>query len=120
MSTIEKYRRSYEELFGAVPPRVAQRMALGDEVDPKLLELVEESRQAALFPAAFDTKTTQLMVFGILLGQLSNGASLHAKAAVRAGATKAELHAVVGLAYLYRGLSAFNMGAEMIDAAFGE
>ncbi len=118
MSTIDRYKDSYQELFGFMPPRVARRMEIGDELNPALLETVEQTRMAALYPAEFDVKTTQLMVFGILLSQLSNGAGLHAKAARKAGATRAELHAVVGLAYLYRGLSAFNMGVEMIDAAF--
>lgn len=118
MSTVDKYRDSYEQLFGFIPPRVERRMEMGDELNPGLLEAVEQARKAALYPPEFDLKTTQLMAFGILLSQLSNGAGLHAKAARRAGATRAELHAVVGLAHLYRGLSAFNLGVEMIDAAF--
>jgi hypothetical protein len=35
------------------------------------------------------------------------------------GASKEELHAVAGLAFLFRGLPAFNLGAEIINKVFG-
>ena len=41
-------------------------------------------------------------------------------AARRAGASKREMHAVAGLAYLFRGLTAFNMGAEIIAEIYGD
>jgi alkylhydroperoxidase/carboxymuconolactone decarboxylase family protein YurZ len=68
-----------------------------------------------MYPKCFDTKTAQLMLFGMLLVQLSDAAHLHARAALRAGATWEELSAVVGLAFLFRGLSAANRGAQIIQ-----
>lgn len=39
---------------------------------------------------------------------------------MRAGASKAEMHAVAGLAFLFRGLPAFNIAAEVINEIFDE
>jgi 4-carboxymuconolactone decarboxylase len=108
-------RARYEELLGFVPPRIQARMNLGARVDPELLELQERVRAHAMYPRCFDVKTTQLMLFGILLALTSDAARIHAIAARRAGATWEELNAVSGLAYLFRGLSAANIGAEILQ-----
>jgi len=71
-------------------------------------------RLRAMYPACFDVKTSQLMLFGILLALMGDAARLHAIAARRAGASWEELHAVVGLAYLFRGMPAANLGAEIL------
>lgn len=115
-----KYFPIYEQLIGFVPPRIQERIHLGLEVDPGLLDQVENIRTTAMYPAVFDTKTAQLMLFGILLAQVLPAAEFHATAAKRAGATREELHAVAGLAFLFRGLPAFNMGAEIINKVFGQ
>jgi 4-carboxymuconolactone decarboxylase len=107
-------RRRYEELIGFVPPRIEARIAMGSRLDPGLLELQEEARARAMYPRCFDVKTAQLMLFGILLALVSDAARLHAVAARRAGATWEELHAVAGLAFLFRGLPAANLGAEVL------
>lgn len=116
--TPEEYHAIYEELIGFTPPRIRERIRLGLEVDPVLLDQVEAIRTNAMYPTCFDVKTAQLMLFGILLGQVLPAAEFHARAARRAGATKAELHATAGLAFLFRGLPAFNMGAEIINKIF--
>jgi alkylhydroperoxidase/carboxymuconolactone decarboxylase family protein YurZ len=107
-------RTPYEELIGFVPPRIMARTELGARVDPELLRLEEAVRLKAMYPACFDVKTAQLMLFGILLALMGDAARLHAIAARRAGASWEELHAVVGLAYLFRGLPAANFGAEVL------
>jgi alkylhydroperoxidase/carboxymuconolactone decarboxylase family protein YurZ len=107
-------RAPYEELIGFVPPRIMARTELGARLDPELLRLEEAVRLRAMYPACFDVKTTQLMLFGILLALMGDAARLHAIAARRAGASWEELHAVVGLAYLFRGLPAANFGAEVL------
>jgi alkylhydroperoxidase/carboxymuconolactone decarboxylase family protein YurZ len=68
-----------------------------------------------MYPKSFDVKTTQLMLFGMLLMNLQDAARLHAIAAHRAGATFEELTDVVNLAFLFRGLSAANVGAEILQ-----
>jgi alkylhydroperoxidase/carboxymuconolactone decarboxylase family protein YurZ len=75
----------------------------------------EAIRQRLMYPPCFDTRTAQLMLFGMLLMTLSDAAHLHAIAARRAGASWEELNAVVGLAFLFRGLPAANRGAQIIQ-----
>ncbi len=103
------------ELIGFVPPRIQARTDLLARIDPELLSMQEAIRAHAMYPECFDTKTAQLMLFGMLLVQLSDAAHLHGRAAYRAGATWEELSAVVGLAFLFRGLSAANLGAQILQ-----
>lgn len=111
---LQEYRDFYTELLGFVPPRIQARTDMLSRVDPELLEMQENIRKHAMYPACFDVKTSQMMLFGMLLVQLSDATRLHAIAARRAGATWEELNAVVGLAFLFRGLSAANLGAQII------
>ena len=108
-------RAPYETLIGFVPPRIMARTEFGARLDPELLRLQEATRLRAMYPTCFDVKTSQLMLFGILLALMGDAARLHAIAARRAGASWEELSAVVGLAYLFRGLPAANLGAEILQ-----
>ncbi|HEY9280742.1 MAG TPA: carboxymuconolactone decarboxylase family protein [Eoetvoesiella sp.] len=104
----------YEDLLGFVPPRIEARMAVTGALDPVLLDLQERMREHAMYPKCFDVKTSQLMLFGMLLMSSSDAAVLHGIAARRAGATWEEMQAVVSLCFLFRGLSAANKGAELL------
>jgi len=112
---VEALRQRYVELIGFVPPRIQARTDLLARLDPEFLQMQEELRQHAMYPDCFDTRTAQLMLFGMLLVLLSDAAHLHARAAHRAGATWEELSAVVNLAFLFRGLPAGNLGAQIIQ-----
>ncbi|MBX5455433.1 MAG: carboxymuconolactone decarboxylase family protein [Thermogemmatispora sp.] len=112
---LAELRQRYSELIGFVPPRVQARTDLLARLDPDFLLLQEEIRRRAMYPSCFDTKTAQLMLFGMLLVLLSDAAHLHARAARRAGATWEELNAVVNLAFLFRGLPAGNLGAQILE-----
>src|SRR5438132_8845650 len=112
---LEQLRQRYVELIGFVPPRIEARTDLLARLDPEFLSLQEEMRRRAMYPQCVDTKTAQLMLFGMLLVLLSDAAHLHARAAHRAGATWEELSAVVNLAFLFRGLPAANLGAQIIQ-----
>lgn len=112
---LEEMRQRYVDLIGFVPPRIQARTDLLARLDPELLAMEEAIRARAMYPACFDVKTAQLMLFGMLLVQLADAASLHARAAFRAGATWEELSAVVNLAFLFRGLSAANFGAHILQ-----
>lgn len=112
---VEEYRDFYIELLGFVPPRIQARTDLLARLDPEVLSMQEELRRHCMYPACFDTKTSQLMLFAILLTNLQDAAKLHALAAYRAGATFEELTAVVNLVFLFRGLSAANLGAEILQ-----
>jgi 4-carboxymuconolactone decarboxylase len=112
---VEEYRDFYVGLLGFVPPRIQARTDLLARVDPELLAMQEDIRQHCMYPKCFDVKTAQLMLFGMLLVNLQDATRLHAIAAYRAGATFEELSAVVNLAFLFRGLSAANLGAEILQ-----
>ena len=112
---VEQIRDFYVELLGFVPPRIQARTDLLARVDPELLTMQEELRRHCMYPDCFDTKTSQLFLFAILLTNLQDAAKLHALAAYRAGATFEELSAVVNFVFLFRGLSAANLGAEILQ-----
>lgn len=105
----------YQDLVGFVPPRIQARLRVSGEVDPEHLRLQEDMRQHCMYPPCFDVKTAQLMLFGMLLSNMAEGARFHGVAARRAGATWEELHAVAAMAGLFRGLSAMNLAAEILD-----
>jgi 4-carboxymuconolactone decarboxylase len=104
----------YQQLLGFVPPRIEARINVTGALDPVLLDLQERMRERAMYPKCFDTKASQLMLFGMLLMDLNDAAPLHAIAARRAGASWEELQAVISLCFLFRGLSAANRGAEIL------
>ena len=113
-ATLEERSAIYQELLGCVPPRIEARLAVTGALDPHLLDLQERLRAHAMYPKCFDIKTAQLMLFGMLLMDLSDAAFLHALAARRAGASWEELQATVSLCFLFRGMSAANRGAEIL------
>jgi alkylhydroperoxidase/carboxymuconolactone decarboxylase family protein YurZ len=116
--SLAELEQRYVDMIGFTPPKVAKRLKLGMDVDPDLLGALEDWRLAALTPDALDPKTVQLISFAILLVQTSEAAGNHAKAAVKAGATREELHAAAALAALFRGLAAFNLAGEIIGGLF--
>ena len=112
--TAEQRYDIYKELIGFLPPRIEARINVTGALDPRLLDLQEQMRAHAMYPKCFDVKTAQLMLFGMLMMDLNDAAPLHGIAARRAGATWEEMQAVVSLAFLFRGLSAANRGAEIL------
>lgn len=106
--------KPYHELLGHLPPRVAARHRLTGALDRRALTLQEDIRNHVMSPACFDDKTTQLIVFAMLMMELSDAAKTHAIAARRCGATWEELQAVVSLCFLFRGIPAANRGAALL------
>lgn len=104
----------YQDLIGFVPPRIEARLNVTGAIDPKMIALQEEMREHGMYPSCFDVKTVQLMLFGMLLMDLNDAAPLHCIAARKAGASWEELQAMINLAFLFRGLSAANRGAEIL------
>jgi alkylhydroperoxidase/carboxymuconolactone decarboxylase family protein YurZ len=113
-ATPEARAAIYHDLVGFLPPRIEARINVTGAIDPTILDLQEKMREHAMYPKCFDVKTVQLMLFGMLLMDLSDATVLHGIAARRAGATWEEMQAVVSLCFLFRGLSAANRGAEIL------
>ncbi len=110
----QELSESYREMAGFLPPRVDARLQVTGALDPAMVEMQERVRAHALETEHFDPKQVQLLIFAMLVAELSDAAVIHGVAARRAGATWHELQAVISLAYVFRGVSAANRGAEML------
>jgi 4-carboxymuconolactone decarboxylase len=113
---LAKFRDSYVELFGSLPALPAARFAFSGEIDPEALRLIEQLRAHAFYSDVFDVKTTNLILFGMLLVEHHPAAQMHALAARRAGASWRELHKVVELASATGVLAPANQGAALLQA----
>ena len=112
---LEKFRDTYVELFGTLPPLPAARFEFSGEVNPEFLRVSEQLRAGAFYSKHIDLKTTQLILFGMLLAEHNPvGAQAHADAARRAGASWEELHTVMQLAAATGTLWAANNGGAML------
>lgn len=87
--TAEQRYEIYKDLMGFLPPRIAARINVTGAVDPELLDLQEQMRARAMYPKCFDVKTSQLMLFGMLLMDMNDAARRYTAsppaAPVRAG-----------------------------------
>ena len=82
-----------------VPPLPAARFEFSGEVNPEFLRVSEQLRRRGVLLQVLDMKTTQLILFGMLLVEHNRSARRqHALAARRAGASWEELHTVMQLA----------------------
>jgi 4-carboxymuconolactone decarboxylase len=108
---------TYKDLLGFVPPRIRDRFNLTSVLDPQSMELQEAIRTHAMATPCFDAKTTQIIIFAMLMMDLSDAALTHAIAARRCGASWEELQAAISLCFLFRGLPAANRGASVLAEA---
>jgi len=111
---LAQFRDSYVELFGSLPPLPAARFEFSGDTNPEFLRRAEALRAHAFYSDVFDIKTTNLMLFGMLLVEHNPAAQMHALAARRAGATWQELHKVVELASATGALGPANQGSAML------
>jgi 4-carboxymuconolactone decarboxylase len=113
---LARFRATYVELFGMLPPMPAARFEFSSEINPEFLRLSERLRAHAFYSDVFDIKTTHLILFGMLLVEHNAAAQMHALAARRAGATWQELHKVVELAAATKSLGPANQGSSMLKS----
>jgi alkylhydroperoxidase/carboxymuconolactone decarboxylase family protein YurZ len=111
-----KFRDSYVELFGVLPPLPSAKFEFSGEVNPEFLRLSEQLRAHAFYSEVFDIKTTHLILFGMLLIEHNAAAQMHAIAARRAGASWEELHKVMELASATKSLGPANQGSAILKA----
>jgi len=103
-------------MFGTLPSLPAGRFAFSGDVNPEFLRDAERLRAKAFYNKSFDMKTTQLILFGMLLVEHNQiAATAHAAAARRAGASWEELHTVVELASATGALYPFNQGSALLN-----
>lgn len=97
-SDLADFQESYVKLFGSMPPLPEAKFESVAQIDPQSLRLAEQQRAHAFYSDVFDTKTSQLILFGMLLHAGVPAAKFHALAAHRAGASWEELQKVGELA----------------------
>ena len=109
------FENSYAEMFGEVPPLPKAKFEFSAQVDPEALRIAEQFRAHAFYNDVFDMKTTQLMLFAMLLTEGAGAAKFHALAARNAGATWEELQKTVELASVVAALGPMNKGGALLN-----
>jgi 4-carboxymuconolactone decarboxylase len=109
-------------MFGQVPPHARKRWetirAAGRE---NTVFAVERLRSVVISDSPLELRVQQMVQFGQLLVLRAEGpARLHARAAVRHGATVAEIMGIVETAYLTGGITAFSLGVEIVGELLDE
>jgi 4-carboxymuconolactone decarboxylase len=113
----ERLGGTYHAMLGEVPPHVRERWAaVADLGRPELIEAIEALRAVAIAQNPMGLRVQQLVQFGqlLVLGQ-EGPARLHAAAALRHGASPAELLGVAETAFITAGVPAFSLGIRVID-----
>lgn len=112
----EAVRRSYRDGFGEVPAAIEQRLAVAQACDRlAAVEAVEQLRRTLLEDNPLDARTQQLVHLGQLLAlHREEPARLHARGAVRAGATATDLLGVAETALVTAGMPAYSLGVRIV------
>lgn len=106
----------YQRLFGEVPSGVSERIALAELAGRRdAIDAIERLRRVLITENPLDARTQQLVHLGMLLilGR-EDAAMLHGKAAIKAGASPADLHGVLETAAIVGGMPAYTFGAGIV------
>jgi 4-carboxymuconolactone decarboxylase len=114
--------QAYYDLFGEVPPHARKRWEIIEAVGRgETVVALENLRSLVISDSPLELRVQQLVQFGQLLVIRAEGpARLHAKAAIRQGATLAELMGVTETAYLTGGITAFSLGVAIVGELLEE
>jgi len=112
----ERLGQTYRTLLGEIPPHVRDRWAtLASAGRAASIERIEAMRAELIAANPLGLRVQQLVQFGQLLVLGSEGpAKLHIKAALRQGATFADLVGVAETALITGGVPAFSLGIRLI------
>ena len=111
-----RYEEGYRQLFGSFPESVRTRWNLAETHERlSVPEALEEIRAAAILDSPLGLKVQQLVHFGqlVALGR-QHPASIHAGAALRAGASIDDLLAVAETALITSGVPGYGLAIEII------
>jgi 4-carboxymuconolactone decarboxylase len=115
-ATEDRLGQTYRTLLGEIPPHVRDRWAtLAAAGRAASIERIENLRAELIGANPLGLRVQQLVQFGQLLVLGSEGpARLHAGAALRQGATIADLVGVAETALITAGVPAFSLGVRLI------
>ncbi len=112
----EAIRDRYRQVFATVPPGIEARLAVA-EATGRLgaVETIEQLRRVLLADNPLGARTQQLVHFAqlVALGR-DVPARLHARGALRAGATPADLVGVAETSLVTSGMPAYALAVEII------
>jgi len=121
----EAIRDRYRQVFGAVPPGIDQRITVAAAAGRlHAVEEIEELRRVVLAGNPLEGRVQQLVHFAqlVALGR-AQPARLHARGAMRAGATIADLVGVAETSLVTAGMPAYalaiEIAGELLDAGSG-
>ena len=77
-------------------------------------EFTQLTRDRVTYAMILVLPIVQLMLFGMLLMDMNDAATIHGVAARRAGASWEEIQAGISLSFLFRGLPAATRGADIL------
>lgn len=108
--------RAYYDLFGEVPAHARARWEIIAAAGrPDTVTVLEQLRATIISESPMELRVQQMVQFGQLVALRAEApAKLHARAALRHGATIEELMGIVETAYLTAGITAFSMGVAII------
>ncbi len=118
----EVIRQRYREVFGHVPPGIESRIALAESTGrTAAVEAVEELRRVLLAENHLGARVQQLVHFAQLISLGREGpARLHARGALRAGASVADLVGVAETSLITSGMPAYSAAIEIITQVVDE
>jgi 4-carboxymuconolactone decarboxylase len=113
----EAVRERYRTTFGAVPSGIEDRLSVAQTVGRlDAVEAIEALRRALLADNPLEPRVQQLVHFGQLLALgRAAPARLHARGALRAGASTADLVGVAETSLVTSGMPAYGLGIEIIS-----
>jgi 4-carboxymuconolactone decarboxylase len=117
----EAIRDRYREVFATVPHGIEARIAVA-EVTGRLdaVETIEQMRRVLLAANPLDARTQQLIHFAQLVALSREGpARLHARGALRAGATLVDLVGVAETSLVTAGMPAYALAIEIVAELLG-
>ncbi|KJF16572.1 carboxymuconolactone decarboxylase family protein [Acidithrix ferrooxidans] len=114
---LKEIQDRYIDLTGALPSSIELRIALCKATNRiNTVLAIEDLRQVVINENPLGHKISQLVQFGqlVALGE-RDSAKIHARAAIKAGASTTELLGVVELALITSGMPAYSLGVEIIS-----
>ncbi|RMI30560.1 carboxymuconolactone decarboxylase family protein [Nocardia stercoris] len=117
---LESIRNRYRETFGSVPHGIEDRLRVAHATGRlDVEETFATLRRLVLHESPLGTRTQQLVHVGQLLVLGRGGpARLHARGALQAGATLADLVGVAETALITGGAPAYALGIEIVAELF--
>lgn len=115
---LQAVRDRYQATFGSIPPAIERRLAVAAAHDRLgAIDSIESLRRSLLDENQLGPRVQALVHFGqlLVLGH-AEPARLHARGALRAGATTGDLLGVAETALVTAGMPAYALGVEIIAA----